>query len=72
MVDQQQTASAPPDAEAARAWTEILRLAAQHALVVFANGQVLTLVTPEEQRRSGMRQRVLDLHHMREAEPCAW
>jgi hypothetical protein len=50
---------APSDDEAAKAWDDIMRLAAAHALIVQAYGGVATLALPAEQRKAGIRERVL-------------
>ena len=50
---------APDDATAAAAWEAIMQIAERHALIVSAYGGVATLATPEEQRKAGLRDRVL-------------
>lgn len=52
-------AQCPSDAQALKAWEEIMRLAESHALICAAYGGVATLALPEEQRKAGIRGRVL-------------
>ena len=56
----------PSDADAAKAWDEIMEIASKHCLVVQAYGGVATLAMPEEQRSAGIRQRTLDAEEARE------
>lgn len=57
---------APSDEAANAAWDRIMRDARAHGLVVQAAGGVATLACPEEQRESGCRERVLQMHDMTE------
>lgn len=50
---------APNDDEAEKVWNEILLKAADAGLVVQAYGGVATLAMPDEQRKAGIRERVL-------------
>jgi hypothetical protein len=52
--------TAPPDAESNKAWDQIMKIAQQHALIVSAYGGVATLACPEDQRKAGVRETVLD------------
>ena len=54
-----QKTQCPTDAQALRAWTEIMHIAEAHALICQACGGTATLALPEEQRRAGIRNRVL-------------
>lgn len=51
---------APSDEEAVRVWDKIMPMAALAGLIVQVYGGVATLATPEEQRKAGVRQHVLD------------
>jgi hypothetical protein len=54
------TSGVPPgDKAAAEAWIQIMALAEAHALIVQAFGGVATLAMPDEQRKAGIRDRVL-------------
>ena len=50
---------APSDAAAEEAWADIMRIAEANALIVQAYGGVATLAVPVEQRKAGVRERVL-------------
>lgn len=54
--------AAPSDVDAAKAWTQIMAIAERHCLIVQAYGGVATLAMPDEQRASGIRERVLLAH----------
>lgn len=58
----------PSDEEAAAAWDRIMKDAAHHALIVQAYGGVATLAIPAEQRRAGIRERILKME-LYELEP---
>lgn len=64
---------APSDTACSRAWDEIAAIARKHALIVQAYGGTMTLAMPEEQRKAGLREQVLQAHAMSETEydPCA-
>ena len=51
--------AAPSDENAATAWKKIMEIAEKHALIVQAYGGTATLVMPDEQRKAGIRERVL-------------
>lgn len=53
---------APSDAECSKAWERIMKEATDHCLIVQAYGGTATLAMPEEQRRAGIRERVLRAH----------
>ena len=59
MVNSNLKRQVPADAEAHKAWDQIMVIAGSHALIVQACGGVATLATPEEQRKAGLRERVL-------------
>jgi len=59
--------AAPSDAACHAVWSAIMRLAREHCLVVDAAGGVATLAVPEEQRKAGLRERVLRMHERTEA-----
>lgn len=59
MAYQPKSGRAPNDAAASRAWEQIMKIAQKHALIVQAYGGVATLAVPEEQRKAGIRNRVL-------------
>lgn len=65
MADKQ---PAPTDEACAEAWSRIMRIAEDHALIVAAYGGTATLAMPEEQRRAGVREQTLRAHTMRETE----
>lgn len=50
---------APSDKKAEQAWAEIMAIAVHHALIVQAYGGTATLAVPSEQRKAGIRERVL-------------
>ena len=50
---------APSDAQAEKAWGEIMTIAERNALIVQAYGGVATLAVPVEQRKAGVREQVL-------------
>lgn len=50
---------APSDTKAEKAWDQIMAIAEKHALIVQAYGGVATLAVPIEQRKAGVRERVL-------------
>jgi hypothetical protein len=50
---------APSDAEAEKAWDEIMKIASKHGLIIQAYGGAATLALPQVQRRAGLRERVL-------------
>ena len=58
---------APTDAACAKAWAQVMKIATAHALILAAYGGVATLAVPEEQRKAGIRARVLEAHCMEEA-----
>ena len=60
----------PDDAQAAKAWGEIMKIARSHALIVQAYGGVATLATPEAQREAGIRDKTLRMSNF-EPEPEA-
>lgn len=62
---------APTDREAEAAYDRLMKEAAEYGLVVQAYGGVATLAIPEEQRKAGIRRRVLDAILRREAPGCA-
>lgn len=49
----------PTDEAAGRAWGQIMAIAEANALIVQAYGGVATLAVPEEQRKAGIREKVL-------------
>lgn len=49
----------PTDEASADAWTRIMAIAEEHALIVDAYGGVARLAVPEEQRKAGLRNRCL-------------
>lgn len=53
------TRKAPTDKQAGKVWDEIMRKAEEAGLIVQAYGGVATLAIPEEQRKAGIRERVL-------------
>lgn len=53
---------APSDQQAEKAWDQIMELARANALIVDAYGGVATLAVPSEQRKAGIRERVLRAH----------
>lgn len=59
-------APAPSDADAERAYGEIMRTAQAHGLIVQAAGGVATIAIPAEQRKAGIREHVLKMVRMRE------
>jgi hypothetical protein len=72
MTYEPKSGKAPDDATAEQAWTEIMRIAERHALIVDAYGGVATLAVPEEQRKAGLREKVLRMGLFElEAEPPA-
>jgi hypothetical protein len=51
---------APSDADAEKAWAQIMQIAEANALILRAYGGVATLATPRSQREAdGLRERVL-------------
>ena len=60
--------NAPTDAEAARLWDQCMKLAEQGCLIVYAYGGVATLSMPEEQRKNGVREMVLQAHERNEVQ----
>lgn len=57
---------APSDAACAKAWDRIMAIAQEHALVCQAAGGTALLAIPDEQRKAGIRDRVLRIHLMEE------
>jgi len=53
------TRETPSDDACSAAWKQIMAIAEPHALIVQAYGGVATLAVPEEQRRAGIREKVL-------------
>lgn len=62
------TKIAPSDQEADKAWDQIVQLARDHCLVISAYGGATILATPTEQRREGLREKVLRMHCMEECQ----
>lgn len=58
---------APSDAECAAAWDRITKIASEHCLILDAYGGVMTLAMPQDQRKAGVRARVLAAHERDEA-----
>ena len=58
--------TAPSDAEAEQAYTQILRRAEQAGLIVSAYGGVATIAIPSEQRKANLRAIVLQAHGLNE------
>lgn len=56
------TDRAPTDDACARAWDQIAEIARTHCLIVQAFGGTMTLAMPDEQRKAGVRPRVLKAH----------
>ena len=50
---------APTDKQAEQAWTQIMAIAERNALIVQAYSGTATLAVPVEQRKAGIRERVL-------------
>jgi len=59
---------APTDEDAGKAWDAIMRIAEPAGLIVQAYGGVATLAMPQDQRESGLRQRVLNAACLSECE----
>lgn len=57
---------APADDIAESAWDKIATLARSNCLIVQAYGGVMVLATPHEQRRQGIRGRVLLTHERKD------
>jgi len=57
---------APSDVEANRLYVQALAMAEAGGLIVQAYGGVATIAVPEEQRKAGIRDRVLEAHMMKE------
>jgi hypothetical protein len=51
--------SAPADADAEKAWDQIMAIARNNALIVNAYGGVATLALPDEQRKASCRDQCL-------------
>ena len=49
----------PTDKQAEKAWNEIMKIASENALIVQAFSGTATLALPAEQRKAGIRERVL-------------
>src|SRR5687768_1800688 len=58
----------PPDSKCNSAYDQIAAIARSHALVVSSTGGVMTIATPQAQRETGLREKVLRMHCMVEAE----
>ena len=56
------TKRAPSDVTAGKAWEAIMEIATQNCLIVNAYGGVATLAMPDEQRKAGLRERILLAH----------
>ena len=52
---------APSDQEAAKAWKKIMAIAEAHALICQAYSGTATLAMPDEQRKAGIRENVLQM-----------
>ncbi|KKL71259.1 hypothetical protein LCGC14_2096750 [marine sediment metagenome] len=57
---------APDDKDVDKAWDQIMQVARKHCLVIQAYGGVATLAVPVEQRKSGIREKVLRTHRATE------
>ena len=53
------TRPTPTDEAAEKAWEKVMEIAEANGLIVQAYGGVATLAVPEEQRKAGIRERVL-------------
>lgn len=66
MPDTRPRRKCPSDEVTGEAWKTIMALARKHCLIIQAYGGTATLAMPQDQRRAGIRSKVLDMELAKE------